>query len=110
MNYLTEQPGGPDKIAEAKAKQDRANLKRARVTAIIFGVISSFAMISLVYAYVQDQKHKVQIDYFTEEVKKLEDQNKKCEEAALRELRLSQEAVQQAYKRLEQQQSIKPSK
>ncbi len=67
-------------------------------------------MISLVYAYGQDQKNKVQIDRFTEEIKKREDQNKKCEEAALRAQRLLQEAVQQAYKRLEQQQSIKPSK
>ncbi len=71
MEYKEERHGDTDKIVEAKVEQGKAEIKRARKMAIAFGVITSFALISLVYAYVHDQKCKEQINKLTEETKEI---------------------------------------
>jgi|GEM_PF-5185753 len=49
----TVQHGDPEKINQAKEEQAAAALRKARITAIVFGVITTLALISLVYGFVQ---------------------------------------------------------
>lgn len=52
-----------------------ANIKRARITAVVFGTLASIALIAFVYAFIQQGVAKQNQQVVTEPAEKL----KKCE-------------------------------
>lgn len=94
----TEQPGDPKLIAAAKAEAQKEELKRARRTAIIFGVITSIALISLVYAYVQNGIAKENARVAQELQIKLDN----CEREAMKQREALEKSVMIAEKQLKE--------
>ncbi len=78
----TEQHGDPDKI-------NKANLKQARRTAAVFAILTSFSLICLVYAYVQQGIAKET----NRENEALNMKLSQCEKAAFEQLKLSQKTA-----------------
>lgn len=56
----TVEHGNPEKINEAKKHHEALAVRRARITAIVFGVITTLALISLVYGFVKHRQVEAQ--------------------------------------------------
>ncbi|SRR5258706_579714 len=87
-----EQPGGPNLIAKGKEEAQNKELRRARTTAIVFGVIASLSLICLVYAFVQQGIAKENARVANELQIKLDN----CEQEAAKQMKLAEAAAEEA--------------
>ncbi len=53
MENQTEQHGDPDKMLNSKLEREKAEQKRTRTVAIVFGLIVTLALVALTYGFVQ---------------------------------------------------------
>ncbi|MGC4022541.1 MAG: hypothetical protein QM734_11650 [Cyclobacteriaceae bacterium] len=86
----TEQHGDFERI-------QKANLKRARVTAVTFGVITGLALISFVYAFVQQDIAKENARVAIELQTKLND----CSKEAQRQSELARKMAEEIAKQMQ---------
>ncbi|MBS1950611.1 MAG: hypothetical protein OJF59_000802 [Cytophagales bacterium] len=82
----TTKPGNPEKIAQDKAYPEKDAVKKARITAVVFGMITSVALICLVYAYVQ----KGVADERLKRANELETKLQQCEQEAMRQQKIAE--------------------
>ncbi|MBS1558166.1 MAG: hypothetical protein JST69_05505 [Bacteroidetes bacterium] len=89
----TVEQGDPQKIKKAKSEQENKTLRQARITAIVFALLTTMAFISLVYAYVQkgiaEESNQEAIKQ-TELARAATAQLRQCQEEAARQMKIAE--------------------
>lgn len=114
LEYSKKEFETEQRIKELEAKR---KLERARTTAIVFGIMTMFALIALVYAFVQkgvaDEKQQealVNAQKAIEQTKIAEAERKKAEEAAAEAVKQQKRAERNAIEALRQQKIAEDAK
>ncbi len=87
--------------------QKEVMLKRAKITALTFGILATVALISLVYAFFQQTgaktaaiQYQAKIEMVTKQREEAELRAKNVEAAAAQQAKLSQEALQECEEKI----------
>lgn len=87
--------------------QKEVMLKRARITALTFGILATVALIALVYAFFQQTaaktaaiQYQTKIEMLTKQLQEAEVRAQNAESAAAQQAKLSQQALQECEKKI----------